>query len=214
MILFTLIVRRFFLNHLPHTVFSFLWIVIALRLLCPFYVETPYSYLNWQLPIEEKLIQASLLQPEILYTNIIRNLEDIVVQNEQLILCCWLIGFTIVGLYFVILYICMFNDIILAKPLSNRDWIKAYIREQKIYRSIKLKQKSNLDSPAVWGIWNSIILFPETYDFTDKEQILYVILHECGHIKFYHSLCKIMSIILVSVYWYNPFVWTLYLYLE
>ena len=64
-----------------------------------------------------------------------------------------------------------------------------------------------LESPFLFG-W----IYPKIYLPTnlEEDQIQYVVLHESSHVARGDHYAKLLGYILLSVYWFNPFVWLAY----
>ncbi len=55
---------------------------------------------------------------------------------------------------------------------------------------------------------------PETTDWENTEHIQYILEHEFIHIKRFDAVTKLLLITAVSLHWFNPFVWVMYILLN
>ena len=74
-----------------------------------------------------------------------------------------------------------------SKPLEDAEYLESCIAEQGFRRKILLRSKSGMLSPMTWGLLRPVIYFPSDFDREDKTLTRLVLLHECGHIRYFHS---------------------------
>lgn len=98
--------------------------------------------------------------------------------------------------------------------MEDAEYLESCIAEQGFRRKILLKSKSGMLSPMTWGIFRPVIYFPSDFDREDKTLTRLVLLHECGHIRYFHSLLKLWNMCLICAYWYNPIVWIMFFKFE
>lgn len=98
--------------------------------------------------------------------------------------------------------------------IIENEFINSVIKEQKLRRRIYIRSMKGIDSPSTLGTIRPTIFFPEHFDFSNHGTTECILLHEIGHIRHFHTLYKILSTILVCVYWYNPLVWIMYFALD
>lgn len=76
-----------------------------------------------------------------------------------------------------------------------------------IKRNIKVYVCENIESPCIAGVLNSKIYMPNfIYQFNDDD-IEYMLLHELVHYKMKDLYLNIISILALSIHWFNPLVW-------
>lgn len=102
----------------------------------------------------------------------------------------WVSGIVAMILYFVISYVILYKKVQTAVLLKDN-----------IYKS------ENVGSPFVFGI-----IFPKIYiPFNmDEKEAFYVISHEKTHLSRWDNLWKPLGFLLLTVYWFNPFIWLAY----
>ena len=76
--------------------------------------------------------------------------------------------------------------------------------DQKIY------QNDAIESPFLFGIIRPRIYIPNS---VAEEELPYIVQHEMTHLKRKDYLVKPVGFLLLSVYWFNPFVWAAYVML-
>lgn len=217
MIFLTLLMRKAAKRFVPNSVFCLLWLMIGIHLILPFPVETSFSFLNPFMKVKNEFKHSLRMQGVAAYENLNENIrvtQDLVEQNKHHLFYIWLAGCCIVTAYFIWEYIKEWKSVQDAEPLTDAAWIYEDIRKLGFRRKISLKVKKHLESAATWGIWNPTIYFPKEFAFEERDVVRFVLYHECGHIKYFHFLLKLLHILLVCLYWYNPFVWIMYIYQE
>jgi beta-lactamase regulating signal transducer with metallopeptidase domain len=198
-ILFVLVVRLL-LKKAPK-IFSYaLWSVVLFRLVCPLSFESLFSLLPTNAsPISHDIVYMqtpkidtgltiinnavnSVLPPATPYAS--ANPLQIWVFIGSLI---WLFGIAVLLIYSIV------SLLKLQKRLKNAVHGKdnIYLVEQ-------------LDTPFVMGIIRPKIYLPT---LLTEEEKRYIILHEQMHIKRFDYLLKIVSFFVLSLHWFNPFVW-------
>lgn len=217
MIALTLVIRRFAKNKIPNGVFCLLWFMIGIRPLFPASFRTHWSFLNFCIHFRNKLVPLKDLQGRLLDSSMMKQVEIVRMMTEVhggILFLVWLVGCTIVASHFTRSYLQLWKETNEAKPLKNAEWLETCIKEQKINRKILLRTKYGIDSPVTWGIFHPAIYFPTDFDMENKSVTRMVLLHECGHIKYFHSVFKLFSMILACIYWYNPIVWVMFFKFE
>jgi len=75
------------------------------------------------------------------------------------------------------------------------------------YKKIGLKVCGFVSSSMLTGFWRPVILLPEKYFEADELKLIFR--HELIHYKRRDLLVKLLSVIAVSIYWFNPIVYWL-----
>ncbi len=81
----------------------------------------------------------------------------------------------------------------------------AYLLEENIYIC------SGISSPFTLGFFHPAIYIPEGMDALEQQ---YIVCHERVHIRRKDYIIKNIAFILSAFYWYNPFVWLAFYFLE
>lgn len=217
MIMLTLVMRWFAKNKIPNGVFCLLWFMIGIRLLFPASFRTPLSILNVYFYRWNRAAPIKSLQEGTMHVDMMERLETagaFAEEHKSIFLLIWLLGCAVIAAYFIRNYFQMWKEMSGAKPLENAGWLESCIAEQKIRRKVWLKSKEGMDSPMTWGILRPVIYFPLNFDREDKRLSRLVLLHECGHIRHFHSIFKLWNMVLLCAYWYNPMIWIMFFKFE
>lgn len=217
MIILTLIMRRIAKFRIPNSVFCVLWAMVGIRLMFPVSLRTSFSILNVYFYGWNRLAPIKRLQEGTLYNDLMFQMETAGSYTEKHIstfLVLWLIGCTILAAHFISGYFGAWKDMGESKPLEDAEYLESCIAEQRFCRKILLRSKSGMLSPMTWGIFRPVIYFPSDFDREDKTLTRLVLLHKCGHIRYFHSLLKLWNMCLICAYWYNPIVWIMFFKFE
>ncbi len=201
-------VLRLILTKAPKWVRVWLWAIVAVRLICPFSVESPLSLipsaetipLNIEsdtTPVIDSGIDAinQIVNPVIHQTNTPVNGTTIhpLKITVGIIGNIWIAGLAVMLLYTIIMYGCLRHKINTAVRYKDNIFQSEYV-----------------GSPFVLGIIRPKIYVP----FKIDEQTLdYVIAHEKAHIHRKDHWWKILGFLVLSLHWFNPFVWLAYILL-
>ena len=208
---------RFLLRNLPRKFIVILWMVVILRLLCPFSIESTLSVIpayfddifSTSAPVfADNVTLPSAMQSayEAVGDALNGGLDMITVKIrhpnlytapvfhhqvwELLLGCLWPFGMAIMALY----------SFVSLKNLHSRVSGALYYRDN-IYIA------NNIDTPFVLGILRPNIYLPA---FLDESEYQYILLHEQTHIKRFDHIVKILGFIALAVHWFNPLVWLMW----
>lgn len=223
-------------NHVrtPRWMVLCLWGLVGLRLICPFTIESKLSIFSWSYyagKIEQMMSTAQDVNGEvyvvsderIIYDNSVRQTEmiqenenkeqltnvsesksterDVQIKNQmrndftyqnviQIIAKLWLCGMIGLWIWAAVAYIRLRYRLQFAMKLSDG-----------IYET------DAIASPCVVGfIRPRIYMLPNL----TKQQLEHIVLHEQMHIRYKDYVWKLLSFGVLSIHWFNPFVWIFY----
>ena len=212
LVLVVLLLRLLF-RKAPKWVAVLLWGLVAVRLLCPFALETPFSLM----PKTEWITEDTSFSDENTYFDSVApehitpdpNFADNVnvhyyplephieihrgVNPVFVLNCVWLAGIAVMLVYMFVSYICVYRRIRGAKQFKDN-----------IYTS------EAVSSPFVLGLIRPRIYLPEKMDAVSMS---YVIAHEEAHLRRLDHLWKPIGFLLLAVHWFNPLIWIGYILL-
>ncbi|MCH5342667.1 MAG: M56 family metallopeptidase [Acetatifactor sp.] len=108
-------------------------------------------------------------------------------------------GIWLAGIIFMLVWN-LAGTVQLKKQVSKVNWVR-YSRKNGI------AEVAGLDAPFLWGVLKPMIYLPT--DLEDEER-RYVVAHERYHRKRKDYLIKIAVSFVVTIHWFNPFVWAAY----
>ncbi|WP_340008858.1 M56 family metallopeptidase [Paenibacillus sp. FSL K6-0276] len=203
-----IIVARLFLRKVPK-IFSYaLWSVVLFRLLCPYSIESIFSFIPSEVqnsPLNKQYIQTPQIQ------NVI-NTSDQAVNNISTVLIpatsatsvgmppvnstdtwmiigqyIWLIGIALLLIYSIVATVRLLRNLRAATPLF-----------ENVYERI------GITTPFVFGFLKPRIYLPS--GLSDNEKA-YIIKHEQVHIHRYDHIIKPLAFTVLCIHWFNPVVW-------
>lgn len=207
-IVLAIVLVRLLIKKAPKFISCLLWVIVAVRLVCPFSFESVLSLVPSTQTIPETAITdthfnvdsgVSVIDNSINPILDNRYPEDITASasTANIVLsvlgAVWLAGMIIMLLYMLLSF------------LKVRKQVSAKIRlRDNIFICDEVK------SPFIMGILRPQIYLPSDLD---GEQRDYVLSHELAHLKRHDNLWKPLGFIILSVYWFNPVMWLAYILL-
>lgn len=199
---------RLLLAKAPKWTRCILWGMVALRLLCPLSLESPWSLIPSTQTIPPSIVLAdepaidsgipainAMVDPLIQHTNTPMVGDSIDPWQVGVAVCTavWLMGMILLLLYTVIRY----------GRLQHKLRTAVRLRDN-IYQS------EHIASPFVMGICRPRIYIPYSLDDKTLPQVL---AHEQAHIHRKDHWWKLLGFVLLSVYWFHPLLWVAYILL-
>lgn len=183
------IMLRIVLQKAPKWVFCLLWGIVAVRLVLPVSVKSALSLISNPEPLSPATIQ--LAQVTIEYGgDFVTNQEFSISTFVTILSAIWLIGFVVLLCY----------------AITSHWLIKKRMKEAVLlYENIWICD--NVKSEFILGIMKPCIYLSSSIG--EKESV-YVIAHERAHLKRKDHIWKPFGFLLLSIYWFNPFIWIAY----
>ena len=207
-LILAIIVIRFVFKKMPKAMTCVLWGLVAIRLICPFSIESPLSLVpsaeiipeevlymeGAQLhdPVEFNGIEAPTIQETVgeAVGETVSQVQTFDVYGTLI----WLAGMAAMLIYALISYLRLRHQVMVS--INERDNI--WICDQ-------------IDSPFILGMVRPRIYMPSGMA---EEQAAYVIAHEQAHLQRHDHWWKPFGFFLLSVYWFNPLIWVAYILLS
>ena len=199
---------RFLLKKAPKWVNVLLWGLVAVRLICPFSIESAMSLI----PSAEVFSPTVLIETPEINTGIpvVNNAVNPVIQDAvitlapeknmnamkfliQLFSQIWTVGVVLLLVYSAVSFWRL-----------HRKMSTAVILRHSIFLS------EFADSPFVLGIVKPRIYLPYGMD---EQSMTHVIAHEQAHIRRKDHWWKPLGFLLLTVHWFNPLMWMAYILL-
>ena len=202
------LVLRLILKKAPKWVNVLLWGIVALRLICPFSIESALSLIPSQETISPEIMMD--WTPEI--STGIESLDQVVnpvistsfapepsasANPLQILISIaaniWLLGVLVMLIYTAVSYISLQRKLRTAVILRNHIF-----------------QCETVQSPFVLGIFRPRIYLPYAIE---GQNLYHVVAHEQAHIRRKDHWWKPLGFLLLTVYWFNPLMWVAYILL-
>lgn len=200
------IILRLLLRKAPRSLICALWTLVAVRLIFPFRVESVFSLVpDTEIAARtvgnyatERITSAVWEYPETFLNTtdntVIKEKTDLIWNIlPRIAAFIWAAGVVIMLIYAVFSYIKLY-------------WVtrERVIIEKGVYIC------DHIPSPFILGIFRLRIFLPSNISEHDKP---FVLAHEKAHIKRKDHLWKPLGFLLLSIYWFNPFLWAAYILL-
>ena len=207
-LILAVILVRFLLKKAPKWISCVLWALVAVRLVCPFSLESALSLIpsSETIPSNIEMMQKPAIDSGITVINETINPaiahsftpDPMTSANPLQIIIpvlsiVWIVGMVAMLLYALISYIRLKKSVGASVPV--RDNILAC---------------DEVKSPFILGIFKPLIYIPSSME---GEAMDYVITHESAHIQRRDHWWKPFGYLLLTVYWFNPLCWLAYVLL-
>ena len=199
------LILRLVLKKAPKWINVLLWGIVAVRLICPFSFESALSLIPSAETFPEKAISGPSFDVQTGITPVDNRINDYlgdryfegvtVPANNgnhmmNILSIVWTIGILLLIAYTVISYWRLHREIDTAVRYKDN-----------------LFQSENVSSPFVLGLIKPRIYLPFNMNGQDLE---HVVAHEQAHIRRKDHWWKPLGFLLLTIHWFNPFVWLAY----
>lgn len=219
LIIIITVLRTVFIHKLPKKTLMFLWGLALFRLLIPISIPSVFSVYSLipqnntsYVPEPINDLPRFFVTSDMVSENITNNMDTQGIYNVSISLwtVLWIIGFSLCVLYFLIAYHRGIKKFKNALPLET-TFIQEWKEKHHLKRTLLIQSSDQVFSPLSYGIFKPVILLPSTLDFENTEVLNYIMTHEYVHIKYFDILTKMLMILALSIHWFNPMVWVMYL---
>lgn len=235
-VIITVMILRVLMHRLPRKYIYILWLIVGIRLVCPFAVTSPISVFNLtDKPSKSYIIQLDsnfLLQQNT--DNIIdgKNIQNKIQNNQFTDKPSLSTKHNTASKAPAAIN----NDIKLKKTTASQVslpmqigtviWVtgivaillwnsllmastKKHLNKAVLYQD-NIYECDNIPSPFVMGLIHPNIYIP--FRLNDSER-KYILTHEMYHIHRKDYIVKFASFLILAIYWFHPLVWLSYLYM-
>ena len=202
------LILRLVLKKAPKWVNVLLWGIVAVRLICPFSFESALSLIPSAETFPEKAISGPSFDVQTGITPVDNRINDYLGDryfegvtvpanngNHMMTIfsIVWTIGILLLIAYTVISYWRLHREIDTAVRYKDNIF-----------------QSENVSSPFVLGLIKPRIYLPFSINGQDLE---HVVSHEQAHIRRKDHWWKPLGFLLLTIHWFNPFMWLSYVLL-
>lgn len=197
---------RLLLKRTPKSFRCIMWAIVGIRLLSPFSFESVLSLIPSTETIPQKLISGSSFRIhtgiEIVDSSVNNYLGDLYYEGVtvsanngshimSILAFIWLMGIIAMVIYTIASCKNLHGKTSEAAKLKDNIWIC-----------------DHLAAPFILGIFHPRIFMPSSMSEADMK---YVAAHERAHLKRHDHWWKPVGFTLLTVYWFNPFIWAAYI---
>lgn len=204
LLIFSILLFRFFtVGRLPKKVFLFLWALVFLRLLFPFFVEFPTG------KTVPGFADAARRISRAGYAAVpgVSAVAAGTGRSWPVLSVLWLAGSAVCLLLLLFLFLRIRARLSDAIPIRGNERIDRWRTSQKLHRTLRVMHSDRIVSPLCCGVLHPRIILPSGLDLSDTEKLEFVLAHEMVHVRRMDAVWKTLLALLCCVYWLNPAVW-------
>ncbi len=194
------VIARLLLRRAPKWISCVLWAIVAVRLLCPFFISSPASLVPRVEPadIGIETVEAEVPQTpdagDITVTpGTVTAEDDKGVSTVQVLSVVWIVGVAAMLAYSGISYLNLHRRTRENIPAGDGTYVC-----------------DKIGTPFILGIFRPRIFIPAS---VESGNVPFITAHEKAHIKRGDHFIKPLGFLILSVYWFNPAVWAAYVLL-
>lgn len=197
-LILAVVVLRLLLKKAPRRVTCILWLIVALRLIVPFSIESPVSMIPQTTSVIQEAVDTNLIHPEVISSVMTPEpgqdeTNAAYVRNGQhmpVLPLIWCGGMAAMLCYFAFSYLRMRHLVREAARETGNIWICDAVT-----------------TPFILGLIRPRIYLPSGLSGATREC---VIAHEQCHLRWRDHWWKPLAFVLLAVYWFDPLVWVSY----
>lgn len=209
-IVFILISRKLLNKKSFKSASKILWGIVFLRLIFPYSIRIPLNKLEYT-GTYSRVVNSTI--DLITGLNRVKNTYLIDNINDYFPKIARLLTILLIGIYI------MFKLYRANKALSgsllveDNAYIDSFLHKYNLRRDIQVFINDDLKYPITYGILKPKIIIQSRL-IDDKGLLKPVLAHEITHIKKFDALWNFLRNILLCIYWYNPLIWVMAIYLN
>lgn len=125
----------------------------------------------------------------------------------------WGVGAAALGLYFVVGYWRATREFDMSLPVEHPfcgEWLRRQKEKMPLRRQIRIRQFDRIGTPLTYGVRRPTILLPNQTLEEQPKTLTYILTHEYVHIRRFDCVSKLLLSAALSLHWFNPLVWVMY----
>ena len=126
----------------------------------------------------------------------------------------WGVGAAALGLYFVVGYWRATREFDMSLPVEHPfcgEWLRRQKEKMPLRRQIRIRQFDRIGTPLTYGVRRPTILLPNQTLEEQPKTLTYILTHEYVHIRRFDCVSKLLLSAALSLHWFNPLVWVMYI---
>lgn len=225
LIIVILCLRLLFIHKLPKKIFLILWGISMLRLIVPQSILLKLNVLTVLKDLYFTIVPPSTDSSNLFQDWLMVMPLDVATLSQEISLTpdkmylptlslIWFIGFFIFVVYFLIMFFKTHQVLKTALPLRTNHFIEQWLSNNKTFRKIEVMISDQIVSPIAYGILKPQIILPKSLYMDNSEYLKHILTHEKMHITHLDIVWKLSSIGLLCLYWFNPLVWIMFVFIQ
>jgi len=217
-----LALRRALLYRVPKWTFLLLWLVALCRLLIPFTLPSRFSvytgaaravqFFEEDTPAVPSETHPAAAAPENFREDGWTVPAPAPTPEKRPVspaMAVYLAGASLCGLFFAAAYLRQLRRFCGAKPVTS-GFLERWREEHPTLLPVEIKACAAVSAPLAYGLLRPVVLLPENTDWSDEDQLTYVLTHEYVHIRRGDPGWKLLIAAALCLHWFNPLVWAMY----
>jgi beta-lactamase regulating signal transducer with metallopeptidase domain len=207
-LILAVVLARALLKKAPKWIVCLLWALVAIRLVCPFTIESAFSLISSRETIPADLVLSPFPAAHSGIATVTNTVDPIVADSVMpapvvsgnplqvalpIVAVIWVAGVVALLLYASVSYLRLKRTVSAAIPLGDH-----------------IKICDEIHAPFILGVFKPMIYVPSS--LTGKT-LDCVIRHERAHIRRRDHWWKPLGFLLLAIYWFNPLCWVAYILL-
>lgn len=210
-----ILIRTFFKGKIKSSVMYSLWLIAALRLMLPFELaHSPFSVMNAaediipQVIVSESDNSAAVILNEsepYIPEGVIENSSEKEIPTSEIEdteKFSFKTTFNSLRKFITAVMLLWFGAVNILYSSALRRSRNEFVHEAPLH----IYTIPDLVSPCIFGLFFPAIYIPEK-SAEDDEAVEYIIAHELSHFHHGDLIWTVLRYVLLSVYWFDPFVW-------
>lgn len=209
------LVRAVLQHRLSRRLLPILWLLAALRLLLPVFIQTSLlpadvtgaaapaaTYVETRQPSYDtpaQTVQAEPAAPVEPVSAAVTEAEHSTSLADQLPVI-WAVGAAALALIFAVKHLCSYRRYRFSLPLPEGITVPDGLR---------VRMLDGLDAPLTYGVFRPTILLPCSFA-ADNAGLQHILLHEQAHIRHHDVAFKLVLLVALCLHWFNPLVWLMF----
>lgn len=233
LVMLILLIKLIIKNRLGARWHYFIWTLVLLKLIIPFGPESELSIYNLFDLTNDKITARSYdvmntistatttiaKSTPIPYSKGLSDIgassaatgKDTAIYLSILGIFIWFTGAACVGVHILKRNIKLNNELKIGRSIDDKelmDCLEACRKRLGIKSSIKIREVFNINTPALYGIFNPMLLIPcSMLQNCSAGQLKYAIMHELAHLKRKDIPMNLLLSALIVIHWFNPLIW-------
>lgn len=208
LILAAVLIRAAAGDRLPRETYLALWGLALARLLIPLSLPSPVSAYN----LAPRSAPASPLTAALPAAQAsVPSAVDAAARTggaASWLTWLWLAGAAACALAFFTVWLRCRREFAMSLPAED-GFALGLLADQKLRRTVRLRQSDRIGSPLTYGLLRPVILMPGATDWSDRAALTCVLTHELVHIRRLDAAWKLLLTAAACVHWFNPLAWVM-----
>lgn len=209
-VVFIMLIQRILHNRIKPRWHYLMWLLVLVRLLLPWHLESHFSIYNW-LSYPESIHEFN---PAVAVET---HEEWAGTAASENLLYKYGISIWLLGIVLFAIYTCVINHQFARKitketrPITDISITQLFAQCHQlmsIHKPVALVVSDKLSMPTLFGFWKPCLVMPQSAIHSlNQEQLRHVFLHELAHCKRNDIGVNWLMQFLLIIHWFNPVLW-------